>query len=50
MKLKLVAALLAGSAICLSSPAFAAQPAPPADATPEPTEPDPADAANGDFA
>ena len=45
MKLKLVAALLAGSAICLSSPAFAAQPAPPADATPEPTEPDPSDAA-----
>src|SRR3982751_2425184 len=44
MKLKFVAALLAGSAICLSSPAFAAQPAAPADATPEPTEPDPSDA------
>src|SRR4249919_2870089 len=45
MKLKFLAALLAGSTMCLSSPAFAAQPAPPADATPEPTEPDPSDAA-----
>jgi phosphate-selective porin OprO/OprP len=44
MKLKLVAALLAGSAICLSAPAFA-QPAAPAPDAPEPTEPDPSDAA-----
>lgn len=44
MKLKLVSALLAGCAICISAPAFA-QTAPPAtDAAPEPTEPDPSDA------
>ena len=45
MKLKFAAALLAGSALVISAPAFAAQPAPaPADAQPEPTEPDPSDA------
>jgi phosphate-selective porin OprO/OprP len=43
MKLKLVAALLAGSAIAISAPAFAQQP--PAAETPAPTEPDPSDAA-----
>ncbi len=44
MKLKFVAALLAGSAICLSAPAFAAQEsAAQAQAQPEPTEPDQSD-------
>ena len=38
MKLKLVAALLAGSALCFSAPAFAQDP------QPEQTEPDPSDA------
>ena len=41
MKLKLVAALLAGSAICFSTPAFAQDPA--AQAAPDSTEPDPSD-------
>jgi phosphate-selective porin OprO/OprP len=45
MKLKLVAALLAGSALIVSAPAYAAQPAPDAPAQPEPTEPDQSDAA-----
>jgi phosphate-selective porin OprO/OprP len=45
MKLKLVAALLAGSAFCLSAPAFAQPAAPAPEAAPEPTEPDPSDAA-----
>jgi len=43
MKLKLVAALFAGSAISFSVPAFAQEPAPAADTSPEPTEPDPSD-------
>src|SRR4051812_35030099 len=42
MKSKFVAALLAGSAICLSAPAFAQEP--PAQTTPESTEPDTSDA------
>jgi phosphate-selective porin OprO/OprP len=41
MKSKFVAALLAGSAICLSAPAFAQDP--PAQPTPESTEPDASD-------
>ena len=41
MKLKLVAALLVGSALVVSAPAFAAQ----TEAQPEQTEPDPSDAA-----
>jgi len=41
MKLKLVAALLAGSAICFSTPALAQDPA--AQAAPDSTEPDPSD-------
>ena len=45
MKLKLVSALLVGSAMFLSAPALAQAPAPAADAAPEPTEPDPSDAA-----
>ena len=45
MKLKLVSALLAGCAMCISAPAFAQTPPPAADAAPEPTEPDPSDAA-----
>ncbi len=45
MKLTFVAALLAGSALMVSAPAFAAQPAPADQAAPEPTEPDPSDAA-----
>jgi phosphate-selective porin OprO/OprP len=44
MKLKFAAALLAGSAIMISTPAFAAQPAADPAAQPEPTEPDPSDA------
>ena len=44
MKLKLVAALLAGSAFCISAPAFAQEP-PAGQEQPEPTEPDPSDAA-----
>ncbi len=43
MKLKLMAALLASGAICMTSPAFAQEPAP-AEA-PEATEPDASDAA-----
>ena len=43
MKLKLVAALLAGSAIAYSAPALAQEPLP--EAKQEPTEPDPSDAA-----
>jgi phosphate-selective porin OprO/OprP len=43
MKLKFVAALVAGSAIAISSPAFAQEPA--AQEAPEPTEPDQSDAA-----
>jgi phosphate-selective porin OprO/OprP len=43
MKLKFVAALLAGSAICISGPAFAQAPAA-AQSQPEQTEPDPSDA------
>ncbi|HEY6048878.1 MAG TPA: hypothetical protein VIV07_07525, partial [Sphingomicrobium sp.] len=42
MKLKFVAALLAGSAICIAAPAFA-QPSPPQD-QPAPNTPDPSDA------
>ena len=45
MKLKLVSALLAGCAICISAPAFAQTPDPAPQATPEATEPDPSDAA-----
>jgi len=45
MKLKLVSALLAGCAICISAPAFAQTPAPATSAEPEATEPDPSDAA-----
>ena len=45
MKLKFVAALLAGSALTMSAPAFAQQPAPADQSAPEPTEPDPSDAA-----
>jgi phosphate-selective porin OprO/OprP len=45
MKLNLVAALLAGSAICVSTPAFAQQPPAVQQDAPEPTEPDPSDAA-----
>ena len=45
MKLKLVAALLAGSALTVSAPAFAAQPAPADQPAPEQTEPDQSDAA-----
>ena len=45
MTLKFVAALLAGSALTISAPAFAAQPAPADQPAPEPTEPDPSDAA-----
>jgi len=45
MKLKLVSALLAGSALCISAPAFAQTPEPAPQATPEATEPDPSDAA-----
>ena len=45
MKLKFVAALLAGSALTISAPAFAAQTAGPAEVQPEPTEPDQSDAA-----
>jgi phosphate-selective porin OprO and OprP len=44
MKLKCVAALLAGSAMCLSAPAFAQPAAPAPNAQPEPTEPDQSDA------
>ena len=44
MKLKLVSALLAGCAICISAPALAQTPPPATDAAPEPTEPDPSDA------
>src|SRR6476469_4152051 len=44
MKLKSIAALLAGSALCISAPAFAAQdPAP--QGQPAPADPDPSDAA-----
>ena len=43
MKLKFVAALLAGGALSISTPAFAQDPAPAAE--PEATEPDPSDAA-----
>jgi phosphate-selective porin OprO and OprP len=42
MKLKFVAALLAGSALCISAPAFAQAPAP--QDQPAPTEPDQSDA------
>ncbi|HEX6741987.1 MAG TPA: porin [Sphingomicrobium sp.] len=45
MKLKFAVALLAGSAVTVSAPAFAAQPAPAEQSAPEPTEPDPSDAA-----
>jgi len=45
MKLKFVAALLAGSALTISAPAFAATQAPAPAAQPEPTEPDQSDAA-----
>lgn len=45
MKLKLVSALLAGCAMCMSAPAFAQTPSPATDAAPAPTEPDPSDAA-----
>jgi phosphate-selective porin OprO/OprP len=45
MKLQFVAALLAGSALAISAPAFAAQPAPADRPAPEPTEPDQSDAA-----
>jgi phosphate-selective porin OprO and OprP len=44
MKLNFVAALLAGSALCISAPALAAQ-EPAAQPQAEPTEPDPSDAA-----
>src|SRR4051812_7991471 len=44
MKLKFVAALLAGSAIAISAPAFAQQAQDAAQPTPESTEPDPSDA------
>ena len=44
MKLKFVAALLAGSALTVSAPAYAAQPAPAPEQAPEPTEPDQSDA------
>ena len=44
MKLKFVAALLAGSALAISAPAFAAQPAAQAEAQPGPTDPDQSDA------
>src|SRR4051812_5687499 len=44
MKLKFVAALLAGSAICLSTPALAQDPAPATAQDMEPTDPDPSDA------
>jgi phosphate-selective porin OprO/OprP len=43
MKLKFVAALLAGSALCISAPALAQEPLP--EAQQEPTEPDQSDAA-----
>jgi phosphate-selective porin OprO/OprP len=43
MKLKLVSALLAGCAMCISAPAFAQTPPPAADA-PAPADPDPSDA------
>ena len=45
MKSKFVAALLAGSALTISAPAFAATQAPAPAAQPEPTEPDQSDAA-----
>jgi phosphate-selective porin OprO/OprP len=45
MKLKLVSALLAGCAICISAPAFAQAPEAAPQAAPEPTEPDSSDAA-----
>ena len=45
MKLKFAAALLAGNALCLSMPAWAQDPAAPPQGQPEPTEPDPSDAA-----
>ena len=44
MKLKFVAALLAGSALTISAPAFAAAQDPAPAAQPEPTEPDQSDA------
>ena len=44
MKLKFVAALLSGSAICLSAPAFAQDVPPATAAQPEPTDPDQSDA------
>ena len=44
MKLKFVAALLAGSALTISAPALAAQPAAQPEAQPEPTDPDQSDA------
>src|SRR4051794_35558465 len=44
MKLNFVAALLAGSALYISAPAFAAQDSAPKD-QPAPTDPDPSDAA-----
>jgi phosphate-selective porin OprO and OprP len=45
MKLKFVAALLVGSALTISAPAFAQEPAPAPQDQPEPTEPDQSDAA-----
>ncbi len=42
MKLKLIAALLASGAVCMTTPAFAQEPVPVAE--PEPTEPDASDA------
>jgi phosphate-selective porin OprO and OprP len=45
MKLKFVGALLAGSALTISAPAFAQEPPTAQQDAPEPTEPDPSDAA-----
>jgi hypothetical protein len=45
MKLKVIAALLAGSSLTIAAPAFAAQPATDTPAQPEQTEPDQSDAA-----